>query len=505
MESVDLVLLVESPGSVARGLQRVGRAGHGVGLVSKGRIFPKHRADLLEAAVVAERMGVADIEALAVPQNPLDVLAQQIVAAVAMEDWPVPSLYQLCRRAANYKDLTKNAFDQVVDMLAGRYPSHDFYDLRPRILWDRETQTLKARPGSRLLSLLSGGTIPDRGTYGVFVAGQKSRVGELDEEMVYETIPGDVFTLGASSWRVEEITRDQVIVSPAPGEVGKLPFWKGDGPGRPTELGRALGRMITELDQASDADALAFLQKKARLDELAAKNLLAYVRDQREATGVVPSDRRLVIERSRDELGDQRVCLLSPFGARVHAPWAIAIRARFANERGLDIETMAEDDGIVFRFAGENFDSDFLLPDPDSLDELLWSHLSSSPLFAAQFRENAARALLLGRRRPDARTPLWLLRKKAQDLFTVARDFPAFPITLETHRSCLNDIFDVPALKSLLYSIRDGTVEVATVDTPTPSPFSRSLVFAYVAAYLYEGDVPGAEKALQTLTLDKNL
>jgi len=513
MQAVDCVVLVESPGAVSRGLQRVGRAGHAVDVPSRGRIYPKHRGDLLEATVVAEGMRQGAVEALAVPRNPLDVLAQQIVAICASAAIPLDALERLVRRTANYRDLSREALCGVLDMLSGRYPSTDFAELRPRLIWDREADVLEARRGSRQLALISGGTIPDRGLYGVHLGAEGPRVGELDEEMVNETRAGEAITLGASTWRVEEITRDRVIVAPAPGEVGKLPFWRGEGPGRPIELGRALGAFVREVaaqwEEAADVEAAraatqGWLERERDLDPYAARNLVDYLWAQREATGHLPSDRTLTIERFRDELGDWRVCILSPFGARIHAPWALALDSRLSAHGAAEVQTLWTDDGIVLRFAdAERLPSrELLVPDPDEVEARVVAQLDRSPLFAAQFRENAARALLLPRRRPGARTPLWTQRLRAQNLLAVARGFPSFPIVLETYRSCLQDVFDVPGLVDLLRGVGDGRIRVEEVETRSASPFARSLVFAYTAAYLYQGDSPAAERRAQALHLD---
>ena len=507
MEAVDLVLLVESPGAVARGLQRIGRAGHGVGELSRGRLYPKHRGDLLEATVVCRGMQEGAVEALSVPRNPLDVLAQQIVAMAASDDWPVVDLERVVRRAANFRDLSRSALVAVLDMLSGRYPSTDFAELRPRLLWDRAADRIEARGGAGKLALLSGGTIPDRGLYGVHVGPEGPRIGELDEEMVYETRVGQTLTLGASTWRVLEITRDRVLVAPAPGEVGRLPFWRGDGPGRPRELGRALGAFLRELAEREPDAAEAWLRAEWRLDAFAARNLSEYVAEQRAATGTLPTDRALTIERFRDELGDWRVCILSPWGARVHAPWALALEARLSDEAGYAVEALSHDDGIALRFADADSPPNLalLIPEPDEIEELVLAQLGHAPLFAAQFRENAARALLLPRRRPGVRTPLWAQRLRAQNLLAVARRFPNFPILLETYRSCLQDVFDLPGLEALLRRVRAREIRVDDVETSVASPFARSLVFAYTAAYLYQGDSPAAERRARVLTLDRNM
>ncbi|MBC8070000.1 MAG: DEAD/DEAH box helicase, partial [Deltaproteobacteria bacterium] len=507
MGSVDMVVLVESPGAVSRGLQRIGRAGHGVGERSYGRLFPKHRGDLLEATVVVERMGQGEIELLRYPRNPLDVLAQQVVAMIGVADMTVPELARIVRRAANFTKLPDDALHGVLDMLAGRYPSHAFADLRPRIVWDRATEQLGARRGALKVAIQNAGTIPDRGLYPVHLGEHGPRVGELDEEMVHESAPGQVITLGASSWRIERITRDRVLVTPAPGENGRLPFWRGDGPGRPLELGRALGAFTRELGEREKDDAIAWLQADYSLDAWAAQNLVAYVHEQREATGVLPTDRAVTIERFRDEIGDWRVCILTPFGARVHAPWALAIQAELSTRYELDVQAMWNDDGISLRLVDvdELPDLDLLIPDPELAQERIVEQLAHSAMFAGMFRENAGRALLLPRRRAGLRTPLWAQRLKAQQLLAVARDYPSFPIVIETYRACLQDVFDVPALLDLLRGLRSRELRADHVETTSPSPFARSLVFAYVAAYMYEGDAPLAERRAAALSLDRKL
>ena len=514
MGAVDLVIQVESPPSVASGLQRTGRAGHNVGDVSRGVIFPKYQGDLVQAAVVARRMRGGQIEQLAIPRNPLDVLAQQIVAMTALDDWSVDDLHQVVRRAAPFASLTRPVLEAVLDMLAGRYPSEEFAELRPRLVWDRTTGLLHGRPGGQRLAVTSGGTIPDRGLFGVFLAasqrgdGRNShRVGELDEEMVYESRVGDVFVLGASSWRIEEITADQVLVSPAPGQPGKLPFWHGDAPGRPAELGRALGAYCRELSEAGEQDATARLRADG-LDELAAANLVRYLSAQREATGYVPDDRTLVMERFRDELGDWRLVLHSPFGAQVHAPWALAIAARLRERyQGMDVQAMHTDDGIVIRVPDteEPPPTGIAELQPEEIEQLVTDELGSSALFASRFRECAARALLLPRRQPGRRSPLWQQRQRSAQLLSVARKYGTFPIVLETVRECLQDVFDVPGLISLMKELASRKIRLVEVETPAPSPFGRSLLFRYVGAFMYEGDAPVAERRAQALALDSSL
>jgi len=502
MGAVDLVVQVESPKSVTAGLQRIGRAGHGVGEVSKGRIFPKFRADLLECAVVAKRMREGEIEHTVIPRNPLDVLAQQIVAMAADEEWGVPELYDTVRRAYPFADLSRELLDNVLDMLDGRYPSEEFAELRPRIVWDRVEDTIRARKGARMLAVSNAGTIPDRGLYGVHLPDGR-RVGELDEEMVYEARPGQTFLLGASTWRIEEITRDRVIVTPAPGAPGALPFWRGDGVGRPVELGRAIGAFSRE---AVDRDP-AELAEEYDLEPRAANNLVAYLREQREATRVIPSDRTVVVERFRDEIGDWRLCVLSPFGGRVHAAWGLALSARIRVEFGLESDAIWSDDGIVVHLpdADEPPGAELVMVDPAELEDLVVRELSSSALYGARFRENAARALLLPRAYPGKRTPLWQQRLKAQSLLEVAKGYGQFPIVLETYRECLRDVFDLPALDELLRGLHSRELSLVEVETSRASPFASSLLFDYVATYMYEGDAPNAERRAAALSLDRDL
>ncbi|MGW1029780.1 ATP-dependent helicase [Streptomyces sp. NPDC002577] len=533
MGAVDLVVQVESPPSVASGLQRVGRAGHQVGAVSTGVVFPKYRGDLVQAAVVTERMRTGAIESLRVPANPLDVLAQQLVAMTAMDTWQVDDLLAMVRRAAPFASLPESAFTAVLDMLAGRYPSDAFAELRPRVVWDRVAGTITGRPGAQRLAVTSGGTIPDRGLFGVFLAGADpkkggGRVGELDEEMVYESRVGDVFTLGTTSWRIEDITRDRVLVSPAPGVPGRLPFWKGDQLGRPLELGHAVGAFLREIGSLPKDDARLRLVA-AGLDAWAADNVLAYLDEQRQACGHVPDDRTIVVERFRDELGDWRVVVHSPFGAQVHAPWALALGARLGERYGMDTQVMHADDGIVLRLpdadlmgldlldqepisVGTEYDSEQapvgaadVAFDKGEVDQIVTDQVGGSALFASRFRECAARALLLPRRNPGKRTPLWQQRQRAAQLLQVASEFGSFPIVLEAVRECLQDVFDVPGLTELMGDIESRKVRLVEVTTPEPSPFARSLLFGYVAQFLYEGDSPLAERRAAALSLDSRL
>lgn len=509
MGAVDLVIQIEAPPTIASGIQRIGRAGHQIGAASAGVIFPKFRGDLLACSAATGRMLTAHVEETFYPRNPLDLLAQQIVA-IAREPIGVDELYATIRGAAPYADLPRNSFEGLLDLLSGRYPSDEFSELRPRITWDRLNGMIEPRRGTQRIAILNGGTIPDRGLYGVFLAGDGpdgtggSRVGELDEEMVFETQPGDVFLLGASSWRVVDITRDRVIVVPAPGEPGKMPFWRGDGPGRPLEFGRAIGKLTRELMQATEEDATERLIDKHALEPQAAKNLLTYLNDQREATVELPSDKTIVIESFIDEIGDWRICILSPFGARVHAPWAMAIAARMREEDLGEVDLSWTDDGMIFRLPeSANLPAaDFFLPKADEIEDLVTGQLGSTALFAARFRENAARALLLPRRQPNRRTPLWLQRRKSADLLAVASRYPSFPILLETYRECLRDVFDLPGLADLLKQIEQRQVRVHQIETSTPSPFANSLLFSYVGNFIYEGDAPLAERRAQALSLD---
>ncbi len=536
MGAVDLVVQVESPPSVSSGLQRVGRAGHQVGAVSRGVLFPKYRADLVQTAVVVERMRAGAIEALHVPANPLDVLAQHVVAMCALDDWAVDELEALLRRSAPFSGLTRPVLESVLDMLSGRYPAEEFAELRPRLVWDRVAGTVSGRRGAQRLAVTSGGTIPDRGLYAVVLAsgdGPGRRVGELDEEMVYESRVGDLFTLGTSTWRIEDITHDRVLVTPAPGQPGKLPFWKGDTLGRPAELGAAVGAFVREVTTLAPAAARARV-RAAGLDDWAADNLLAYLAEQQEAVRHLPSDRTVLVERFRDELGDWRVVVHSPFGAPVHAPWALAVSARLRERYGVDVQAMHGDDGIVLRLPDMDLGGDeadpahssdgrspggrsrdggdigaelleLILPDPDEVADLVTAQIGGSALFASRFRECAARALLLPRRRPDRRQALWQQRQRAAALLEVASRYPSFPIVLEAVRECVQDVFDVPALVELLRRISRREVLTVSVETRDPSPFARSLLFGYVAQFLYEGDSPLAERRAAALSLDPAL
>jgi ATP-dependent Lhr-like helicase len=511
MGEVDLVIQVESPPSVASGLQRVGRAGHQVGEISRGVLFPKHQADLVHSAVASERMVAGLIEQLAVPANPLDILAQQTVAACALEPIDIDDWFDTVRRSAPFSGMPRSAYEATLDLLAGRFPSDEFAELRPRIIWDRDRGTLTGRPGAQRLAVTSGGTIPDRGLFGVFMvgaeAGSSKRVGELDEEMVYESRVGDVFALGATSWRIQEITHDRVLVTPAFGEPGRLPFWKGDGIGRPAELGAAIGAFTREVSSASQTDA-ATRCTEAGLDQRATGNLLAYLAAQKTATAQLPTDRTLVAERFRDELGDWRLVLHSPYGMQVHAPWALAVGVRVRERFDIDGSVVASDDGIIVRIPDSDAEppgADLFIFDADELDAIVTDEVGGSALFASRFRECAARALLLPKYNPGKRSPLWQQRQKSAQLLEVARKYPTFPIILETVRECLQDVYDLPALGQLTRRIASRQVRIVETETNEASPFARSLLFGYVAAFMYEGDSPLAERRAAALSVDASL
>ncbi len=552
MGAVDLVIQIESPPSVAAGMQRIGRAGHSVGAVSEGILFPKYRSDLIACAAVTRAMHELHIESTRYPRNPIDVLAQQIVAIVAHPpnlappvkakkraasknagaprlafetsgfgnigihdssrkhpEFPVDELFRIVRSAAPFGALTRSAFEGVLDLLSGRYPSDEFAELRPRLTWDRIRNVVSARQGAIRLAILNAGTIPDRGLYGVFLSGSEGkahRVGELDEEMVFESRPGETFILGATTWRIDEITHDRVLVSPAPGEPGKMPFWKGDGAGRPLEFGRRIGAMVRELQAMPLPAALTRLVRDHDLDPGAAENLMRFLADQAEATGIVSDDRNIVIERVRDELGDWRVCVLTPFGRRIHIPWAMAVAGRLRAAGGPDVEMIWGDDGFVLRFpdSDEPPSTDWFMVESAEAMNLVLRQLGATALFAGRFREAAGRALLLPRRRADGRAPLWQQRKRAYDLLSVASRYPGFPILLEAYRECLRDVFDMPALIETLRGIEQRQLRIHVVDTRTPSPFASSVLFSYVANFLYDGDAPLAERRAQALTIDQD-
>ncbi|MFE6925763.1 DEAD/DEAH box helicase [Nocardia sp. NPDC057663] len=531
MGAVDLVVQVEAPPSVASGLQRVGRAGHQVGEISRGVLFPKHRTDVIHCTVAAQRMLAGEIELLQIPAHPLDILAQQTVAACALEPIDVDAWFDIVRATGSYANLPRSAYESVLDLLAGRYPSDEFAELRPRVVWDRDAGTLTGRPGAQRLAVTSGGAIPDRGMFAVFMVGEKaSRVGELDEEMVYESRVGDVFALGATSWRIEEITFDRVLVSPAFGLPGRLPFWHGDGLGRPAELGTALGEFVRNAGQVSadeltrivagmgaipaadelskPAARLDQLVRKAGLDQNATANLVGLLEEQRAATGQLPTDRTMIVERFRDELGDWRLVLHSPYGTPVHAPWALAVGARLQERFGIDAAPTASDDGIVVRLPDTTDDppgAELFAFEPDEIDDIVTEQVGGSALFASRFRECAARALLLPRRDPGKRAPLWQQRQRSAQLLDVARKFPDFPILLETVRECLRDVYDLPSLRDLLTKVARREIRLIDVETASPSPFANALLFSYIGQFLYDGDSPLAERRAAALALDSSL
>jgi len=506
MGAIDLVVQIESPPSVASGMQRVGRASHNVGAVSNAVIYPKYRADLLACAAITKAMYAGNVESVHYPRNPLDVLAQHIVSLVAVESWHLEDLYALIRSAAPFAGLTRPVFENLLDMLSGRYPSDEFAELRPRITWDRIGNRLTARQGAKRIAILNGGTIPDRGLYGMFLLGatKGARVGELDEEMVFESRVGDTFVLGATTWRIEEISHDRVLVSPAPGEPGMMPFWKGEALGRLAEFGRRIGELTRELLTLPRTAAFTRLVEQHSLDANAAENLLRYLEEQVLATQRVPSDQDIVIEVCRDELGDRRICVMSPFGSRVHAPWCMAAVAKLRTDRGLEVQSIWSDDGFILRIPDNDdpIDSDLLLPSPQEFRDLVMRQIGSSSLFAAKFREAAGRALLLPKRRAGQRAPLWQLRKRASDLLAVAARFSSFPLILECYRECLRDYFDMPAALEILSCIERGEIHVTRLESERPSPFAASLLFSYVANYIYDGDAPLAERRAQVLSID---
>ncbi|HKP41367.1 ATP-dependent helicase [Mycobacterium sp.] len=510
MGAVDLVIQVEAPPSVASGLQRIGRAGHQVGEISQGVLFPKHRTDLIGCAVTVRRMLSGEIETMRVPTNPLDVLAQHTVAACALEPLDADRWFDAVRRSAPFATLPRSAFEATLDLLSGKYPSTEFAELRPRLVYDRDAGTLTARPGAQRLAVTSGGAIPDRGLFTVYLATDSekpSRVGELDEEMVYESRPGDVISLGATSWRITEITHDRVLVIPAPGQPARLPFWRGDSVGRPAELGAAVGAFTGELARLGN-DEFVERCRAMGFDEYASDNLWRLLDDQRQATGAVPTDTTFVVERFRDELGDWRVILHSPYGLRVHGPLALAVSRRLRERYGIEEKPTASDDGIIVRLPDTEDaapGADLFVFDADEIEPIVTAEVGGSALFASRFRECAARALLLPRRHPGKRSPLWHQRQRAAQLLDVARKYPDFPIVLEAVRECLQDVYDVPALTELMRRVAQRRLRLVEVETATPSPFAASLLFGYVGAFMYEGDSPLAERRAAALSLDSVL
>jgi ATP-dependent Lhr-like helicase len=513
MGAVNLVVQIETPPSIASATQRVGRASHHLGGVPKALVFPTFRGDLLAAAATIDALQRGDIEPVTLPRNPLDVLAQQILSILVTEEMNIEDLFTLVRSAASYSALPRSLFEGVLDMLAGRYPSRDFRDLRPRVVWNRDSGALRAKSGVRLTLFANAGTIPDRGLFGVYLAGNPAgdekrvssrRVGELDEEMVFESRAGDIVMLGASSWRIDEIQRDRVVVTPAPGLRGRMPFWKADRPSRPVANAKRIGALSRRVLALGRRKAEELLTSEYALEDAAATNLVGYVFDQK-AASAVPTDETLVLERMCDEMGDARLCLLSSFGGRVHQPLALAILRRLKNQGLHEAEAVVSDDGIILRLPDRDEIPTLkdLLPGPRDLETLVREELSDSTLFAARFREAAGRSLLLPRRRAGSRSPLWAQRQKAHALLSVASRFPSFPLILEAYRECLTDDLDVAATVELLGGIEQRKIRAVTIDVDRPSPFATALLFGYVATVMYDEDTPLAERRAHALSIDE--
>jgi ATP-dependent Lhr-like helicase len=510
MGSIDLVVQIGSPKAVSRGLQRIGRAGHRLDEVAVGRVLPVFRSDVLEATVTAREMRQARVEETRVPRNCLDVLAQQVCAMSAEGEWSGAGMFDVVRRAYPYQELTRAAFDSVLEMLSGRYPSHEFGELRPRIAWDRQNDKIRARDGSRMLAIINGGTIPDRGYYGVYLADSMLKLGELDEEMVFESRVGQTFTLGNANWRIEAIGHDRVLVTPAPPGPAQLPFWHGEGPGRPFELGQTVGEVLAEAEsRLADAPRAlpAWLEAEFGIDKPSAANLAEFLAEQRDALGALPNRKRIIIERFEDELGEPRVVVHSPFGERVNGALAFALSARIRESTGMTVEQLYTDDGIVFRFPAEAKPPAGLLRQVSSanVDDLVVQEIGGSAMFGTVFRQNAARALLLPRQSPNRRTPLWLQRIKAADLLQVARKYESFPIVIETYRECLQEVLDVVHLRQVLEEIEAGQIEVLQVETPFASPFAAEMLFGFVMAFMYGTDAPRAERKSNLLSINRDL
>ena len=525
MGSVDLVIQVNAPPSTASGLQRVGRADHQVGRVSQARLFPLTRKQILECTASIESMVQGDIEPTVMPGSPLDVLAQQTVAAAAMGPLRERDWLATVRRAAPFAHLDEQVYRSVLGMLSGAYTSQDFTAFRPILVWDHQTGTLTARPGAQRLAVTSGGTIPDRGSYSVVMpseaaGGKPRRVGELDEEMVYESRKGDVITLGTTSWRIQQITRDRVVVVPAPGRSARLPFWHGEGAGRDPAFGRRLGRLARELSQGlipavqTASGRPSFTQDVCSrlledgLDRAAIDNLAAFLAEQQASTGQVPDDRHLVVERCPNEEGDLRLILHSPYGRRVNEPWALAIASRLSRERGYDGSVWAGEDGIVVQIPG----TDAFLEDQrifgftsDQVEREVRRHLAGSALFHARFRQCAARSLYMPRMEPGRRVPLWQQRLRASRLLDAALKEDDFPLVLETMRECLQDVYDMPALRELMTDLEQGSASLVPASTRTPSPMASGLLFGYLGTFMYQYDMPKAERDASMLAIDSDL
>jgi ATP-dependent Lhr-like helicase len=507
--SVDLVLQLQSPKRVAAGLQRVGRAGHSLTAVSRGVFVPTFRDDALEQMVIVDAMRSGDVEPTRVVQNALDVLAQIIVACVASDqpEWTSAELFDFVRTAYPYHALSRAAFDETLGMLAGKYPSEINAELDARLSWDRVTDRLTPSRGARMVATISGGTIPDRGLYTVNLA-DKTRLGELDEEFVHESRVGDAFQLGSSTWRIRAIEHDRVIVVPAPGAPARMPFWHGEFMARAPHLTRRVGALRRQLDEARTLDDLAEIQTRYHADEATTRSLVEYVQSQRASTRHVPDDRRLVLEHFRDEVGSVRMVLHAPFGGRVNAPWGMALGRRMRERLGVEVQVQTTDDGLMLR-----------LPDlggappldvirslgADEAERLVLDEVGQSSLFGARFRMNAARALLLPRGNPRRRMPLWLQRLKSLDLLQAVRDYPSFPILVETYRDVLQDAFDMTTLREVLGGIASGAIGIHVAATEVPSPFAASLQFGFVIDHMYGKDAPRAEQRAALLSLDRAL
>jgi ATP-dependent Lhr-like helicase len=508
--AIDLVVQIESPKSVTAGLQRVGRAGHLVGEVATGRIIPKVRVDLVDAAAVARGMLRREIETTEVPEGCLDILAQQIAATVSNGEWTDTQLFELARGSYPFRELDRGRFEAVLGMLSGKYPAARFGELRPRVVWNRSNGEVRARPGTRMLAVTNGGAIPDRGYFRVVHSGTGARLGELDEQFVFEARPGDSFLLGSAVWRLEHIDRDEVIVTEAPGAMPTIPFWEGDLAGRPYEQGVRFGEFLGEVAQRlDDPDVEGWLREECALDELAAANLKTFLTEQRDAAGELPTNRKILVEEFDDELGDRRVLVHSPFGSRVHNAWMLVVRARIRDAENLDVEAIASDDGFMLRLPGRDspvpIDLITQLPGDEELDELLLRELQISPIFGALFRECAARALLLPRRMPDRRTPLWLQRIRAQDLMQLVKRYGEFPILLEAYREAWDDLLRVRDFRVVADGLRSGEIAVHHVASDIPSPFAFHFLFDYQMENRYVGDYPRAEWRTQLLAVDRDL
>jgi ATP-dependent Lhr-like helicase len=506
--SIDLVVQLQSPKGVARGLQRVGRSGHLVNASSKGRIFPTYREDLVEAAVVARAMVAHDVEPTSIPTNCLDVLAQQIVAMVSVEEWNVDELFDLIRQSHCYHSISKKLYAGVLQMLAGRYTNDAFRELRARISWDKVNNTLRALPGSSQLAITSGGTISDRGYFGVYLEDGKTKVGEVDEEFVYESRVGDTFILGTNVWRMNGIDANRITVTPAPGQPARMPFWRGEGIGRSVDMGKQIGAFRSEMNRKLDSpECLTWLQYEFPIDHRAAWNIQEYFRKQHDATGAIPHDKLLIIEGFRDEIGDPRIVIHSPFGRRINGLLGFVAVHRVQQMLKATPQMLYNDDGVLLRCSDVdalplNFFDGLTIKEAE---EIVLNDLLSSPLFGGQFRQNAARALLMPRIAPGKRTPLWLQRLRAADLLQVARQFNDFPIVIETMREVLNDILDFNTFKGIVGQIENGTIAIESVQTEVPSPFAASMLFDFIAVYMYEWDQPREDRQSQYLSINREL